>query len=561
MKLKAIACVVLFGAVLHVPASAQNISATTQAKVQITKGATAATVRRKLKDELELRAVRNLLEASFGVKMTPQVEARLPELVELLGDSIQIAMDPSDGEYASGRASITVASARLKEYMTNKGIGGGDLAARSAKVLVSIDEFVGVATTNDGTRPAEVEVNYSHDKSSFSDTSAKAAGSRSQSSSASASARADVNYANRESAAVSASRSASVAGRDDSSFAARRDSAAAVESYNGRAVAAGSAQAAGARSTQYAAADQSKLSAASSSSTNFSDRSESSSSRAQASASSFSGEQKNVQQQNDKVSYSVRTRMPEFNNAKPLGAQDRVLSSRLSGEFQENGLRLVAENDLRAEGGRILPIFEITNNGRVNQFVEQIKRKGIEADVWATGQASYSIVGTTSTGTQCNGNLAVQGRFIDSNDIFFEDSLQASATGTGDQDCRARLGIALASSLAKVLGQRANKELNARSSRGNVYTLYLYSQNELKRTDRRAFQDLLEKIEGLQASEANTQPRYMAVSVQYAGRLKDTIDRMLDKMPWGDKAEVVGPKGNKICIGMEGFASCPPEFK
>jgi hypothetical protein len=236
-----------------------------------------------------------------------------------------------------------------------------------------------------------------------------------------------------------------------------------------------------------------------------------------------------------------------------------VLASRLSGEFQNNGLRLVAENDLRAEGGRILPIFEITNNGRINQFVDLIQKKSIEADVWATGQANYTIVGTTPSGTQCNGNLAVQGRFLEGNEIFFEDSLQAAAVGNGDQDCRARLGIALATSLAQVLGQRANKELNARSSRGGVYTLFLYSASTLKRADRRLFQDLIEKVDGLKASEPTTKEYYMAIDVQYAGRLKDTIDRLLDKLPW-EKAEVLS-KANKICVGIEGFGACPAEFK
>ena len=88
----------------------------------------------------------------------------------------------------------------------------------------------------------------------------------------------------------------------------------------------------------------------------------------------------------------------------------------------------------------------------------------------------------------------------------------------------------------------------------------LYSASQLKRADRRAFQDLLEKIDGLKASEPNTQERYMAVNVQYAGRLKDTIDRMLDKLPW-EKAEVMGPKGNKICIGIEGFGACPTDLR
>jgi hypothetical protein len=555
----ALACGIALTVVFGSYANAQTVTASTQTKIQITKGASPASLKRKLKEELELRAVRNLLEASFAIKMTPQVEAKLPELVELLGDSIQIAMDPADGEFLSGKATVSVPSAKLKEFLTNKGIGGGDIAAKSAKILVSIDEFIGVATTNDGKTATETEVQYSHDKSSFSDTSAKASGSERASSSAAYANNKNVAYSSRDSVAVSGKQSSAVAARQDTAVAGRRDAAAAYEGADGRAAAASSSQYAGAQKTQYAAGQSSQYAGAASSSSAFSDKTQTASAKSSSSASSFAADQKNVQQQNDKVSYSVRSKMPEFNNAKPLGAQDRVLASRLSGEFQSHGLRLVAENDLRAEGGRILPIFEITNNGRIAQFVDLIQKKSIEADVWATGQANYTIVGTTPSGTQCNGTLAVQGRFIQGNEIFFEDSLQAAAVGNGDQDCRARLGGSLATSLAKVLGERASKELNARSSRGGVYTLYLYSASTLKRGDRRLFQDLIEKVDGLQASEPTTNEYSMAINVQYAGRLKDTIDRLLDKLPW-EKAEVLS-KANKICVGMEGFGACPAEFK
>jgi hypothetical protein len=539
---------------------AQTLTASTQTKVQITKGASPASLKRKLKEELEIRAVRNLLEASFAIKMTPQVEAKLPELVELLGDSIQISMDPADGEFLAGKATISVPSAKLKEYLTNKGIGAGDIAAKSAKILVSIDEFIGVATTNDGKTATQTEIQYSHDKSSFSDTSAKASGSQSESSSSSSSRKNDVALASRDSVAVSGRQSSAVAARQDTAVAGRRDSAAAYQGRDGNAAAASSTQYAGAQSTQYQGAQSSQYAGAASSSLAYSDKSQSANAQSASSSASFSADQKNVQQQTDKVSYSVKTKMPEFNNAKPMGAQDRVLASRLSGEFQNNGLRLVAENDLRAEGGRILPIFEITNNGRINQFVELIQKKSIEADVWATGQANYTIVGTTPSGTQCNGNLAVQGRFIEGNEIFFEDSLQAAAVGNGDQDCRGRLGIALATSLAKVLGQRANKELNARSSRGSVYTLYLYSASSLGRGERNKFQTSLKSTDGLQASEPRIGDNYMAVSVQMAGSLDSTINKVLDSLNW-EKADYVSRPGNRICIGLEGKQVCPADLR
>ncbi|MFY8125755.1 MAG: hypothetical protein ACOVLL_06315 [Hydrogenophaga sp.] len=562
MKKNLIAIASIMALTLAVPAgvSAQTVTASTQTKIQITKGASPASLKRQLKEQLELRAVKNLLEASFAVKMTPAIEAKLPELVELLGDSIQISMDPADGEVLSGKATITVASAKLKEYLVNKGIGAGDIASKSAKILVSIDEFIGVATANDGKTATETEIQYSHDKSSFSDTSASASGSERSASSSASSRQNDVAFASKEAVAVSGRQSSAVAARQDTAVAGRRDTAVAVQGQGGRAAAASSTQYAGAQSTQYQAAQSSQFAGAASSSTAFSDKSKSASASSASSASSFSTDQKNVQQQTDKVSYSVKTKMPEFNNAKPLGAQDRVLASRLSGEFQNNGLSLVAENDLRAEGGRILPIFEITNNGRVDQFVEKIQKNKIEADVWATGQANYTIVGTTPTGTQCNGNLAVQGRFIDGNEIFFEDSLQAAAVGNGDQDCRGRLGIALATSLAQILGQRANKELNARASRGSVFTLYLYSASSLGRGDRNKFQTTLRSTEGLQAGEPKTGDNFMTVSVQMAGSLDATINKVLDSLNW-EKADYVSRPGNRICIGLEGKQVCPADLR
>lgn len=554
----AVACGLVFSLVIPFVASAQQLTASTKKEVSITKGASPQSLKRKLKDELELGAVKNLLEASFAIKMTPQVEAKLPGLVELLSDSIQISMDPADGETLSGRATITVASAKLKEYLTNKGIGAGDVAASSARILVSIDEYIGVATTNDGRTATETKVTYSHDKGSFSDTSAKASGSQSKSSSAANSSKNDVAYASKDSVAVSGRQSSAVSASQDSAVAARRDSAVAYRGGDGSAAGASSAQYAGASSSKYGAAQSSQYAGAAASQTAYSDKSESANSRSSASAKAFSSDQKNIQQQNDKVNYTVETKMPEFGNARALGGSG-VLASRLSGEFLNAGLKLVAENDLRAEGGRILPIYEITNNGRLDQFVTLIQKKNLEADVWATGQANYTIVGTTATGTQCNGNLAVKGRFIEGNEVFFEDSLQAAATGNGDQDCQAKLGIALASSLAKTLGERANKTLQARSSRGGVYTLYLYSASSLKRADRRKFQDVLEKVEGLTMSEPLTKEFYMAINVQYAGKLKTTIDNLLDKLDW-EKAEILS-KSNKICVGIEGMGACPAEFK
>jgi hypothetical protein len=539
--------------------SAQQLTSNSQSKVTITKNLTPAALRRKLKEDLQIRVVRNLMETSFSIKITPQVEAKILEIVEILGESIEVSFDPSDGEILSGKARITVPSAKLKEILIAKGIGAGDIAAQNAKILISIDEYIGVATTNDSKTATQVEINYSHDKSSASDTSSKASGSRSQSASASSASKADVSMAASQSKAVSGKDSAAYSARQDTAVAGRRDSASAVQGVYGSGAAASSSQYAGAQTTQAAGARSSEYAGRSSSSAAYSDKSQSASASASSSSSAFSADQKNIQQQNDKVSYSVKTKMPEFGNAKPLAGSDRLLASQLASVFSDNGLVLVSESDLRSEGGRQLSVSEIINNGRDEQFVQKIKQKRLEADAWATGAANYTIVGTNASGTQCNGTMDVQIRMLESNQMFAE-PIRADALGNGDQDCRARLGMAMANALAKKLGERVNKELNAKASRGGVYTLYLYSASSLGRSDRNKFQNTLKTFEGMQASEPRTGDNYMAISVQIAGSMDSTINKVLDALNW-DKADYIDRPGNRICIGLEGKQVCPADLK
>jgi len=556
----ALAASILLSLFLYVKlVSAQQLTSSAKSKVDITKGVTSASLRRKLREDLQVRVVRNLLETTFSIKITPQVEAKIPEIVEVLGDAIEVSFDPSDGEVLSGSARITVQTSKLKEILTAKGIGASDIAAQNAKILISIDEYIGVATTNDAKTATEVEVNYSHDKSSFSDTSAKATGSRSQSATASSARKADVSMATSQSASVSGRESAAYSARQDTAVAGRRDSAVAVQGNNGSGAAASSAQYAGAQSTQLAGASSSQFAASKSSGAAYSDRSQSANASSSSSSSAFSTDQKNVQEQNDKVNYSVKTKMPEFGNAKPLSGSDRLIASKLGSVFSDNGLILVSENDLRAEGGRLLTISEIVNNGRVDQFVDKIRQKKLEADAWATGAANYTIVGTTASGTQCNGTMDVRIRMLESNQEFPE-PIRADAIGNGDQDCRARLGLAMASALAKKLGERVSKELNARASRGSVYTVYLYSASSLGRGDRSKFQNTLKATEGVQASEPRIGDNYMAISVQMAGSLDNTINKVLDSLSW-EKADYVSRPGNRICIGLEGKQVCPVDLR
>lgn len=122
-------------------AMAQLATAQTSAKVTIAKGVSPATLRRALTEKLQLEAVSNLMTA-YGVKLDDKSTPKLPKLVDMLSDSIQISISPPDGEVLAGKASISVPSETLRKYLANLEIGVNDLQAKSVKVLVSIDEYL-----------------------------------------------------------------------------------------------------------------------------------------------------------------------------------------------------------------------------------------------------------------------------------------------------------------------------------------------------------------------------------------------------------------------------------
>ena len=562
---------------LPMTVSAQSLTSEIEETVDIQQGQDPRVAKNNLQKLLQLGVVRSLLETSFAIKITPQVEEKLPDLVKVLSSSMTFAYQPSDGLQLKGRAKIAIPSAKLQEILSNKEIGRGDMAAGKAKILISIDEYIGVATTNDGKTATQTKVSYSHDKSAFSDTSAKASGS--EAASASSASKNNVNYsanssvavAGKQSSATAASQNTAVAGRQDTAVAGRKDTAVAYQGAGGSAAGAQSAQFAGAQSTQYAGSQSTKVASAqssqfagsASSQKAFSDKSTESS--ASSSSSSFNKEQNNVQQRNDKVSYTVETKMPEFDNAKPITGG--VLASKLGKEFLDAGLELVSEGDLRSEGGVILPWEEIKRKARVAYFKELIKKKNLNADVWATGAANYTIIGTEGDVTYCRGDLFVQGTFIDTNVTFFDDSISSDAKGKGDQDCRSKLGIALASSLARALSEGANKKLQAKNSRGNVYKVYLYSASSLSRSDRKAFTEILATIPGIKLGDPESKDYYMQVEAQYAGQQKfagvidDIIETIQKKLGWPKADFLSQDSTSRICVGIEGKGACPAEFR
>jgi hypothetical protein len=561
--------VVIFGSVIFAPVahSQQAVTGSANAEVVLDKKPKPdeiSAARRQLVEVLKQKLLVNTLQVTYAVELKVADRAKLEQLAEMLTETIEVTIFPPSGNVLQGKATLNVSSATLQKYLANLKIGTTDLTKSSVRVVLSIDEFVGVATNMDASKPSEMTVNYSRDNSTFSDTSTKSSSSASAKSASARSNQNNVAMSGSDRVAVSGRQSSAVSSQGSSAIAERRSSSGAVaarDGYGGRVAASGVAQSAvaGSSSNRLNAANSSQYAGVSSSARALVDKSSSSSSRSSSSAQSFSENQNNVQQVTDRESYSMTMKMPTFDNAKRL-AGNGLLKNELDGVFKANGLETVPENDLRAEGGRIISTSEIINNGRYDDFKSKFKQKKIVADVWAMGVATYSIVGTNDMGgTQCVGQVTVNAGFLDSSATLFSGSLPPvnAADRNGDQACQARLAVAMAKQLGDKLGRSAIEELNARQSRGRKMIVELYSaEGDVGRPVRRQFQDALYKAVGEDGAIDRGTGKW---EIQIKGKTDDLLENILDKIGWA-KADF-RILGERICVGVEGPGVCPPEFR
>lgn len=518
-----------------------------------------STARRQLTATLKQKLLANTLQVTYAVELKDADRPKLEQLAEMLTESIEVTILPPSGSVLQGKATLNVSSATLQKYLANLKIGTTDLTKSSVRVVLSIDEFVGVATNMEAGTPSEVTVNYSHNKSTFSDTSSKSSSSSSGSSASARSNQNNVAMSASDRVAVSGRQSSSISAQESSAVAGRRSSAVVAQDGYGGGVAGSSQSAVAANSSSRVnAAQSSQYAGSASSSRALVDKSSSSSSESSSFARSSSQSQNNVQQNNDIVNFSMTTKMPTFDNAKRLTGAG-FLKNELDGVFKANGLVTVPENDLRAEGGRLISVSEIINNGRYDDFKAKFKQKNIVADVWATGVVTYSIVGTNDMGkTQCEGQITVNAGFLDASATLFSGSLQAKAAESGgDQACQARLGMALAKQLGEKLGPAALEELNARQSRGRKMIIELFSAaGDVGRQVRRQFQEALYQAVGEDGAIDRGAGKW---EIQIKGKTDDLLEDILDKIGWDNADYRI--RGERICVGVEGPGVCPPEFR
>lgn len=559
--------VLLFGAsVFYAPPaySQQLVTGTAEEEIALGKKPKPDEIfaaRRQLAEMLKQKVLSNTLQIGYAVDLKGTDSPKLEQLAEMLTDSITITILPPSGNVIQGKATLNVSSAKLQQYLANLKIGTTDVTKNSVRVVLSIDEYVGVATNISLGNPEEMTLNYSRDNSTFSDTSSTASSSASGKSASARSNQNNVARASSDRMAAAGRQSSAVSGQESGAIAGRGSSSGAVairDGYGGRLAASGASQSslAGSSNSRMSAASSSQYARSASSSRALVDKSRSASSNSSSFAQSSSESQNNVQQVNDVENLTVHIKMPSFNNAKLT--EQRGMQNALDGVLRANGLETVPERDLRSEGGIRVPVSEILNDGRFEDFKAKFTQKNIVADVWAMGAVNYTITGINSMGkTACSGAITVNAGFLDASSTLFSDTLAATAFGERDQECQANLTTALAKQLGDEIGSRALLELNERQSRGRNMIIELFSaEGDVGRQVRRQFQEALYKAVGPEGAIDRGAGKW---EIQIKGKADSLLYGILDEIGW-DKADFK-IRGERICVGVEGPGVCPPEFR
>lgn len=561
-------------------AYAETFSANGLTEISIKANGDLINARRVAREQSEKDAVAGILKIKLSADVNdPKVKNALVDLRKQLIDNLKTSFS-AEGDILTAKTLLQVDSAQFMDLTKSLGITS-KAASASAKVLFLIDEYYGVGTKLDPSSPLVTEIDYSHDKSSFSDQSASAAGAESASSSSASASKARYAAAGSEKSAFAASNSSAVAGRDRQAFAAsdkqafagsdRRaaayqdDVGSAAAARNTQVAGARERQAAGARDNQFAAAQ--KTAAAGSSSAQFataasSDRASASKS---ASASSFSVQQNDVQKKNDIVNFKVRQVFPGLDNAKPSDDTSALINQKLQQVVKEFGLLYTDEKDFRIEGGRKLTIADIGKLQKFDSYLKKAAQGNYKAKYLVYGTAVMQSEGQTPSGqVQCAGQLVLTSSDVDTGEGFVSGTIGKRAIGSSDQNCRTNLSEALARSLADTVGTTAQRELQQASSQGRTYTLALYSAIRVPAKLRREFSSKVKALEGVVEvnDDGNATEEMRRWTVVAKGNFSEKIDDLIDEVIEADnsvyKAARFEKRGNRMIFCVEG--KCPLEF-
>lgn len=540
-------------------AYAQTVDAKGEHELSIkAQGGDIAVARKIARENAEVDAIGQALKLRISVNMgDPKVRAAILDIRKQLSDNLKTSFR-TEGDFLTARASLSVDSGQIFDLAKSLGLTSSTATA-AAKVLFVIDEYFGVGTKLDPSAPTSTEISYSHDKSSSFDRSLKASASKSSSSSSASASREDVAVKASSSESIAASSDRRVSGSESESFAGSRQSAAAVSGSRGSAAASESASVAASRQSQLSASEKQSLAASSSSNFQGARSSASSSSRQAASASSSSIDQKDIGQQKDIVNYSFKQTFPDLNNAKPQDSS--MIVAKLEQTIKPYGLSLVSERDFRVEGGRKLLISDIEKLSKFDEYLSKASKGNFSAKYIVYGTGKTHVEGKTATGNvACSGSIALQSANVDTGENLVSGTIAKRAEGSIDTNCRDNLAQAMATELAKIIGESAARDLQRTQTLGQSYLVTLYSRlaipGRLKRDFKKALNSLANAPEDVQ--EGNTTEALAQWTVtakgQFSSKLEEASYEISDKF---EQAKELSYKkvGNKIFVCIEG--KCP----
>lgn len=525
---------------------AETLSANGQAQVSVAANGDLINARRVAREAAERDAVASLLRLRMNLNATDtKTAAAIGDLAKQLSANLKTSF-VTENDFLTARTTLEADSSQVFDLARSLGLMSNTAMAQ-AKVVFLIDEYYGIATNLQPGQPLTTEVEYSHDKSSFSDKSAKAASASSAASSSSSS--------SRSATAVAASERTAVAGSQSSAYAARDQRAAAInDGYGGSAAAARDTQVAGAQRSSFAGSSQSSFAGSTSSA--------SSSAAASSRQSSYASDVKDVNKQNDKVSFKMKQTFPDTNNAKPADGAAALISARLEQVVKPYGLVYTPERDLRVNpGSGKVRISEIERLGKFADYTTKAGAGSFKAKYVVFGESVMSSEGSTpSGGSACSGSLKLQSYNVDTGDGLASGTINKRAQGSSDQDCRANLATAMATELAQIVGNTATRELQMAATQGQSFYVTIYSKTRIPAKVRREVQ---EKLQGMaeQFSEDNITDNSRTYVVQAKGNFRSKVQDLVE-----DMAESVGEmklasvksSGNRMVICVEG--TCPKDF-
>lgn len=578
MKLRALSLqTVLCAALTASPlAMAQVVDVKGEAEVSLkANGGDLATARRIVREAAERDAIASVLKLRMSVNPDdPKMVSAANDIRKQLSDSLRTTFR-TEGDIIAAKTTLNVDSQKVFALARQAGVANTSVMA-AAKVLFIIDEYFGVGTKLDPSKPLTTEIAYSHDKSSNYDRSLKAGASQSASAQSASASKESVAAASSSKSSLAASSDTRVAASDQQAYAARdqqayaaRDSrAVAAKDGMGGSLAAGrdtqvagtrDTQVAAARDTRYAASDKQAIAASSSNNAAYARNSESASASKSQSASASYIDQTDKGEKKDIVNFSMKQTFPDVGNAKP--EESSMIVAQLEQTIKPYGLALVSERDFRIEGGRRMLISDIEKFQKFDAYMQKASKGNFSAKYLVYGTAKTHIEGKSPTGgTLCSGSLILQSTNVETGDSLASGTITKRAEGSIDQNCRDNLAQAMATELAKIIGEETTQDLQRVTRQGQAYSVTLYSRLDiparLKRDFKRAMEKLATSPDEIQEGSSGDGAQQWTVMAQ--GQFKSKLEEAaLDISDKYDEARKLSfeSQGSKIYVCIEG--KCP----